>query len=25
MEKHSLAVPVAEGSFLAGQTIRAND
>ncbi|MCG2775937.1 MAG: hypothetical protein L6406_09700 [Desulfobacterales bacterium] len=23
MEKHSLAVPVAEGSFLAGQTIRA--
>jgi hypothetical protein len=25
MEKHSLAAPVAEGSFLAGQTIRAND
>ena len=25
MEKHSLAVPVAEGSFLAGQTVRAND
>ena len=25
MEKHSLAVPVAKGSFLAGQTIRPND
>ncbi len=25
MEKHSLAVPVAEGAFLAGQTVRAND
>jgi len=25
MEKHSLAVPVAEGSFLAGQTVRSND
>ncbi len=25
MEKHSLAVPVAEGAFLAGQTVRADD
>jgi len=25
MEKHSLAVPVAEGAFLAGQTVRANN
>jgi hypothetical protein len=25
MEKHSLAVPVAKGSFLAGQTVRTND
>lgn len=25
MEKHSLAVPVAKGSFLAGQTVRSND
>jgi len=25
MEKYSLAVPVAKGPFLAGQTIRPND